>query len=129
MELFKEISVFGLNFLKAKKGIKMSKKEIEQAEKIINYLGRTVNQTADFVNDKNLVEPITNGTIKVFKRLLAACIFIICITSLFLFFSDNLFANLASFLIIFIICRILLILAAVCAVILLIVAYAVIKSN
>ena len=88
MELFKEVTILGLNFLKAKKGLRVNKKEIEQAKKIFSNVAKGVNITADFINKKKLAEPIIDNSLSIIKTL-----FVISIITFFATFSILIFAR------------------------------------
>ena len=128
MELLKEVTIFGLNFLKAKKGLKISEKEIETAKKVFTAAVKGVNITADFINKKKLAEPILDNSFSIIKTL-----FVISIITFLVTFSVLLFAEtstgLITIFIVVLICKVLLIASLILISILLLIFYAKLKNS
>lgn len=128
MELFKEISIFGLNFIKAKTGIRINKEEIEEVKKICVDVAKKIDQAADFVNKNKLAEPVLIVTSKTLNKVLILCGFVIILAVLILIFADNLIASLATLIVVVLLCRLLIIVSIVVAVIMLFLFYAELKN-
>jgi membrane protein DedA with SNARE-associated domain len=129
MEVFKELSIFGLNFLKAKKGLRISEAEMEKAEKIINSVGKKINTTADFINKNNLAEPIARGTFKIYKILFYFCLLLAAASLFVIFYADNLLISLLAISAIKLFCLLLLVTSIVVIAIILLIGYAKIRNN
>jgi len=128
MELFKEVTILGLNFLKAKKGLKINEKEIEQAKKIFSNVLKGANITADFINRKKLTEPIIDNSLSIIRTLFVISIIVFLSAFSVLLFAENVFTNLLTIFVAVLICRVLLIASLVLISILLIIFYAKIKK-
>lgn len=128
MEFFKEINMFGFNFFKAKKGVRINKEEIEEAKKICVNVGKKIDETAGFVNKNKLAEPILRGASKIFNIILFFCGFIFILALLVLIFVNSLITDLASIFVIMLLCRLLIIISLIVAVIIIFIYYAKIKN-
>lgn len=128
MELFKEITMFGLDFIKAKKGIRISKEEIEEAEKICINVGKKIDKTADFINKNQLAEPILSGASEVFKIILFFCGFIFILALLILIFANSLITNLAILIVLRLLCKLLMFVSVIAVLVVLFIGYAKIKK-
>jgi hypothetical protein len=128
MELFKEISMLGFDFLKAKKGIRINKEEIEEAEKICINIGKKIDKTADFVNNNQLAEPILRGASKISNIMLFFCGFIFILAVLILIFADSLITSLAIMLVVTLLGKLLLIVSVIFFLIALFIGYVKIKN-
>ncbi|MFA5420645.1 MAG: hypothetical protein WC280_01285 [Patescibacteria group bacterium] len=62
MEAFKEIKIFGFDFLVAKKGIRMSDKEAKQIKETGKEIFVGIDKLANFVNKNELAGPIIDNT-------------------------------------------------------------------
>jgi len=128
MELFEEITVLGLDFFKAKKGIRISKEEIEDATKICINVVKKIDKAADFVNKNQLAKPMLRGVSKISNIILFFCGFVFTSSVLILIFADSLIASILTLAIVMILCRLLAIVSAVVIAIVLLVGYAKLKS-
>lgn len=128
MELFKEVSMFGFDFIKAKTGIRINKEEIEEAKKICIDVGKKIDQTADFINRNKLAKPIMSGASKILNTILFFCGFICILAVLILVFVDSLIASLTTLIVVMLLCRLLIIVSTVVTVITLFIIYAKLKS-
>jgi hypothetical protein len=128
MELFKEISMLGFDFLKAKKGIRINKEEIEEAEKICINIGKKIDKTAEFVNKNQLADPIIRGISKASKIILFFCGFIFISAALILIFADSLITSLAIMIVVTLLCRFLLVISVIFFVIALFMGYTKIRN-
>jgi len=129
MELFKEISMFGLDFLKAKKGIRISKEEIEEAKKICINVGKKIDKAADFINKNQLDEPILSGASKIFNIILLFCGFIFALALLILIFADSLITSLVALIVVTWLCKLLMLASIVVAAIAVFIGYVKLKNN
>jgi hypothetical protein len=128
MELFKEITMFGLDFIKAKKGVRISKEEIEAAQKICINVGKKIDKTADFINKNQLAEPILSGASKIFKTILCFCGLVFILAVLILIFADSLITNLVILVVLMLLGRLLMFVSVIVALIVLLIGYAKIKK-
>ena len=91
MEIFKEVEILGREFLKAKKGIRISPEEIEEAKKIGKSILKAVDETADFIQNNDLADPIIKESKGFFSSitLYVSLLIIIVIIGAFIFFAIN----------------------------------------
>lgn len=106
MEFFKEVSMFGFNVLKAKKGFRINEEEMEKAEEVLKYAIKTVNKVADVVNENNLSEPISNGTGKISLSFVIPLVLISFICVVVLLFSDKFINDIIAVAILYLLSRI-----------------------
>lgn len=129
MELFKEISMFGFDFIKAKKGVRINKEEIEEAKKICINVGRKIDKTADFINKNQLAEPILSSASKIFNTILFFCGFIFILAVLILIFAESLITDLAVIIVIMLLGRLLMFVSVIIALLVLFIAYVKVKGS
>jgi hypothetical protein len=96
MEFLKEISIFGLSILNAKKSIRINEIEIKEVEKVLGNVVKIANKTANFINKNKLAEPISDSLLEISKLIFKLSIFIFVSALLVFIFAEGIFVNILT---------------------------------
>lgn len=129
MEIFKEMEFLGKNFIKAKKGVRLTKEEAEESKKFVANTLKIINKTANFVNENQLTEPILSGLYSTYKTILIICIILVILSILTLLLLKDIVVDLLLLLFVGFIAKGLLIVSSICLIVLFFLFYSKLREK